>query len=101
MTWKAKYINGTSHADVIPASESDYSKIKSFMGSYVRRPVIVTIGGVKYAGSMYLVAHGDKDYCSYFDGVVCIHFTGSKTHGSGNVDADHQAAIQRALKYYD
>ena len=101
VTWKAKYINGTSHADVIPASESDYSKIKSFMGSYVRRPVIVTIGGVKYAGSMYLVAHGDKDYCSYFDGVVCIHFTGSKTHGSGNVDADHQAAIQRALKYYD
>ena len=101
VSWKAKYINGSSHADVIPASESDYNKIKSFMGSYVRRPVIVTIGGVKYAGSMYLVAHGEKDYCSYFDGVVCIHFTGSKTHGSANVDADHQAAIQRALKYYN
>lgn len=101
VSWKAKYINGSSHADVIPASASDYSKIKSFMGSYVRRPVIVTINGVKYAGSMYLVAHGEKDYCSYFDGVVCIHFTGSKTHGSNNVDADHQAAIQRALKYYD
>ncbi len=99
--WNAKYINGTKHADVIPASASDYNKIKSFMGSYVRRPVIVTINGTMYAGSMYLVAHGDTDYCSYFDGVVCIHFTGSKTHGSGNVDSDHQAAIKTALRYYD
>ena len=101
ITWNARYIEGANHADVIPASKADADKLKAYniTGSYVRRPVIVTIGGQNYAGSMYAVGHGDKSFCSYFHGVMCIHFTGSKTHGSGNVDKDHQAAIQTALNY--
>ena len=99
--WTAKYINGSYHADVIPASAADAAKISGIIGSYVRRPVIVTVNGTMYAGSMYAVSHGETDYCDYFDGVMCIHFTGSKTHGSDNVDPDHQAAIQTALHYYD
>lgn len=102
ISWKGRYINGTYHADVIPASASDASKLtnNNILGSYVRRPVVVTINGAMYAGSMYCVAHGVTNYCDYFDGVLCIHFTGSKTHGSANVDSDHQAAIQTALNYY-
>ena len=101
VTWSARYINGANHADVIPASEADATKLKAnkITGSYERRPVIVTIAGQKYAGSMYAVGHGTTSYCSYFSGVMCIHFTNSKTHGSDNVDSDHQAAIGEALKY--
>ncbi len=101
ITWNAKYINGANHADVIPASKADATKLQAnnITGSYVRRPVIVSIAGSKFAGSMYAVGHGSTSYCSYFNGVMCIHFTGSKTHGTGNVDADHQAAITDALKY--
>lgn len=101
VTWSAKYVEGGNHADVVPASSTDANKLKAnnITGSYVRRPVIVTVGGQKYAGSMYAVGHGSKNFVSYFSGVMCIHFTGSKTHGSGNVDADHQAAINSALQY--
>jgi len=102
VTWNARYINGKNHADIIPASASDAKTIetKKIQGSYVRRPVIATIAGEKYAGSMYAVAHGETNYCNYFAGVMCLHFTGSKTHGTGNVDADHQKAIGTAMSKY-
>lgn len=101
VTWNALYVEGGNHADVVPATAADAQKLKAgnVTGSYVRRPVIVTIGGAKYAGSMYAVGHGSENFVSFFSGVMCLHFTGSKTHGSGNVDADHQTAIQEALEY--
>lgn len=100
VVWNAKYINGKNHADIIPASASDVKKITGgdIVGSYVRRPVIVTIAGTDYAGSMYAVGHGETNYCDHFNGVMCIHFTGSQTHGTQKVDADHQKAIETALK---
>ena len=103
VTWNAKYINGKNHADVIPASATDAQLLTAYSitGSYVRRPCIVTINGTKYAGSMYAVGHGTTNYCSWFSGVMCIHFTGSKTHTSGRVDADHQKAIQSVLTNFN
>lgn len=101
ISWKAKYINGSQHADIIPSSADEAYKIRNIIGNYERRPVIVTINGTMYAGSMYAVPHGETDYCSYFDGVMCIHFTGSMTHGSDSVDAAHQSAIREALRYYN
>ncbi|MDR0897954.1 MAG: SH3 domain-containing protein [Oscillospiraceae bacterium] len=100
-TWSARYINGSNHADIVPASASDARALvaNNITGSYIRRPVIVTINGQDYAGSMYAVGHGTTNYVSYFSGVMCIHFTGSKTHGSDNVDKDHQNAIKDALNY--
>jgi len=100
VVWNAKYINGKNHADIIPASAADAKKITSsnIVGSYVRRPVIVTIAGGNYAGSMYAVGHGEENYCDYFKGVMCVHFSGSQTHGTQKVDADHQKAIEVALK---
>lgn len=101
VSWNAKYINGKNHADIVPASKADADKLKAYniTGSYIRRPVIVNIAGQAYAGSMYAFGHGETSYVSYFHGVMCIHFTGSKTHGTDNVDKDHQAAIQEALNY--
>lgn len=103
VTWNAKYINGKNHADVIPASATDAALLTAYSitGSYVRRPVIVTINGAKYAGSMYAVGHGTTSYCSWFSGVMCVHFTGSKTHTSGKVDTDHQNAINYVLTTFN
>jgi peptidoglycan hydrolase-like protein with peptidoglycan-binding domain/uncharacterized protein YraI len=100
-TWSAKYINGANHADVVPSSSTDAKALvaNDITGSYVRRPVLVTINGQDYAGSMYAVGHGSTNYVSYFSGVMCIHFTGSKTHGSDKVDDDHQNAIDDAMQY--
>ena len=99
VTWNALYANGSNHADIYPASVADVRKITNanITGSYVRRPVIATIAGTNYAGSMYAVPHGSNSYCNYYDSVMCLHFTGSKTHGTNKVDADHQKAIQVAL----
>lgn len=99
VTWNAKYINGRNHADVVPASQTDANKLVAYniTGDWHRRPVIVTINGSKFAGSMYAVGHGTTNYVSWFSGVMCIHFTGSMTHGSDKVDEDHQAAIDDAL----
>ena len=100
ITWNAQYINGSNHADVIPLSAADARKIAShkIVGNSARRPVIATIAGVNYAGSMYAVAHGKTNYCSYFNGVMCLHFTGSKTHGTQKIDNAHQKAIKTALR---
>lgn len=100
-TWSARYVEGKNHADVVPASAADAQKLKAnnITGSYERRPVIVTVGGQQFAGSMYAVGHGSTNFVSFFTGVMCLHFTGSKTHGTGNVDSDHQSAIQNALDY--
>ena len=94
-SWSAKYINGANHADIIPASKADADTAKSLKGD--RRPVKVTINGVQYAGSLYAVGHGSTSYCNYFKGVMCIHFSGSKTHGSKKVDKDHQKNITNIL----
>ena len=31
------------------------------------------------------------------DGQICLHFRGSKIHGSGRIDEAHQACIQEAF----
>ncbi len=101
ISWNAIYVNGKNHADVVPASAADAAKLKTYniTGSWVRRPVIVTMGGSKYAGSMYMESHGSTNPVSYFTGVVCLHFTGSMTHTNPTVDTGHQAAISEALLY--
>lgn len=101
-TWNCKVMYGTNHLDVEPLTKSDTSKMKSVYGgsiNYKRRPVLVQYKGKVYAGSMYGVPHGEQTITNNnFNGQFCIHFTGSKTHGSDKVDADHQAAIKTALK---
>lgn len=101
ITWNARYVEGKNHADVVPATAADAQKLVAYniTGSYIRRPVLVNVAGQQFAGSMYAVGHGTQNFVSFFSGVMCLHFTGSKTHGTGNVDADHQAAINEALQF--
>ena len=101
--WTCRVMYGSNHLDVEPLTAADTAAMISAYGgniTYVRRPVLVKYNGHVYAGSIYGVPHGDQTIIdNNFDGQFCIHFTGSKTHGTDRVDPDHQAAIQEAMNY--
>ena len=93
---------GANHADCEPASAKDTKIMKSIYGhwSWKRRPVLVKYNGHVYAGSMNGMPHGTQTIKNNnFDGHFCIHFTGSKTHGSKKVDSQHQNCVKTALKH--
>ena len=100
--WNCKVMYGTNHLDAEPLTKADTKIMKAAYGgsiNYKRRAVLVLYKGKVYAGSMYGVPHGDQTITDNgFNGQFCIHFKGSKTHGSDKVDADHQAAVEKALK---
>lgn len=93
--------SGTNHADVEPLTAEDTKIMKSIYGgtwSWDRRAIWVEIDGQLYAGSMNGMPHGKEIVCdNNFSGHFCIHFTGSRTHGTNRVDERHQAAVQKAL----
>lgn len=94
--------SGANHIDAEPATASDTKILKSIYGhwSWKRRPVLVKYNGHVYAGSMNGMPHGTQTIKgNNFDGHFCIHFYGSKTHGSKKVDAMHQNCVAEAMKH--
>lgn len=100
-TFKAVRWSGSSHMDTEPASKEDAAVMKAIYGgswSWRRRPILVKYNGHVYAASMNGMPHGTTTISNGFNGHFCVHFTGSKTHGSDKVDNDHQSCVQTALK---
>lgn len=101
-TFRCRRWSGGSHMDCEPLTAADTAIMKSIYGgswSWNRRAILVLYNGHVYAGSQNAMPHGTTTINNNnFDGHFCIHFTGSKTHGSKKVDPDHQAAIKRALR---
>ena len=94
--------SGANHIDAEPATASDTAIMKKIYGhwSWRRRPVLVKYNGHVYAGSMNGMPHGTQTIRgNNFDGHFCIHFYGSKTHGSKKVDAMHQSCVAEAMKH--
>ena len=101
-TFTAVRWSGSNHMDTEPASRADTAVLKEIYGgswSWRRRPILVKYNGHVYAASMNGMPHGTSTIDNGFDGHFCIHFTGSKTHGTDRVDEDHQNAVAAALKY--
>ena len=102
ISWQVKRTGGSNHADVQPLTAADTAAMKkacgSDFGTWHRRAIWVSIGSEKYAASMNCMPHGNGSITTNnFNGHHCIHFTNSKTHGTGKVDPDHQATIKKAL----
>ena len=94
--------SGGNHIDAEPATASDTAIMKKIYGhwSWKRRAVLVKYNGHVYAGSMNGMPHGTQTISgNNFDGHFCIHFYGSKTHGSKKVDAMHQSMVAEAMKH--
>ncbi|TVY06878.1 hypothetical protein [Paenibacillus cremeus] len=96
---------GSHHADMQPLTKADTAIMKEIYHgkwSWKRRAVLVEKDGHVIAGSMHGMPHGgdgipDNDFSGHF----CIHFLGSTTHGSGNIDPDHQLMIHKAAGRLD
>ena len=94
--------SGANHIDAEPATKSDTATLKSIYGhwSWKRRAVLVKYNGHVYAASMNGMPHGTQTISgNNFDGHFCIHFYGSKTHGSKKVDSMHQSCVAEAMKH--
>lgn len=97
---------GHYHADCDPLTADDTAVLRSIFGnwSWDRRAILVKIGSRSIAASMNGMPHGDKYVKNNnFPGHFCIHFLGSKTHGSSytksgvpKVDPAHQAMVRKA-----
>lgn len=112
----------TVHADIETLTVQDSETVKKLWGGYSwdRRPVLVHFNGEVYAASMNGLPHAGLDAqpegatvngrsAGYgrgynfddvkgngIDGHFCLHFVGSKTHGTNKIDEKHQANIRIA-----
>jgi hypothetical protein len=113
---------GTNHADTEALTKEYTAIIKSIWGgfSWDRRPIILTIGGKRYAASMSAMPHAGLDAAPAYsvvdnrsegygrgenldvikgngmDGHFDIHFLNSTRHKDGQEDPEHQAAVLKA-----
>lgn len=102
IVFTCKRWSGANHIDAEPLTSSDTAKMKKIFGhwSWRRRAVLVKYNGHVYAGSMNGMPHGTGLITNNnFDGHFCIHFYGSKTHGSKKVDSMHQNCVAEAMKH--
>lgn len=101
-TFEAVRWSGGSHMDAEPRTAEDSAAMKAIYGgswSWRRRPILIKYKGHVYAASMNGMPHGDSTISgNNFDGVFCIHFKNSKTHGSDKIDSAHQNAVTQAGK---
>jgi hypothetical protein len=100
LQFRAQRRAGSTHADVQPLTLEDTTTMKRIYGgrwTWKRRAILVRKDGRVLAASMHGMPHGgDGIPGNGFRGHFCIHFLGSRTHGSGQVDPDHQVMIHKA-----
>ena len=102
LVFTAKRQGGSYHLDAEPLTAADTAIMRKIYGgefNYRRRPMLVLYNGRVYACSIYGEEHGDDTIASNnYEGQFCLHFYGSKTHGTDRVDEDHQKCEAEALK---
>ncbi len=100
-SYKVRQLASGNHCDVEPLTAEDTATIKAINGgkfTWTPRPVWISFDGNTIAASIHSMPHdvsNIKD--NNFDGHVCMHFLGSKTHnGNAAYTQDHQDAVQKA-----
>ena len=102
-TFEAYRWSGGNHIDAEPYKKSDTATMKKCFGgswSWDRRPILIQYRGRVFAASMNGMPHSTHGHINNnnFEGVFCIHFYKSKTHGTDRVDSQHQACVNEAAK---
>lgn len=91
---------GSKHADCQPLTLKDTQIMRENYGgqwSWSRRAVVVTVDGQHLAASQNGMPHGEGAIQDNgFPGHFCIHFLNSRTHGTNNLDPQHQAMVKKA-----
>ncbi|HHW13500.1 MAG TPA: LysM peptidoglycan-binding domain-containing protein, partial [Firmicutes bacterium] len=103
LTFWVRRIQGTNHADCVPLTHEDTAALRVVYGgrwSWDRHAVVVEAGGRRLAASMNGYPHGrGLPERNGYPGHFCIHFYGSRTHGTKVQDPDHQAAVLAAARW--
>ena len=101
LSFEVQRRGGHNHADIEPLTNADTAVLSRIYGgawSWVRRAVIVVTGGRRIAASINGQPHGGQAITGNgFNGHICLHFLGSRTHASNSLDADHQRMVQAAV----
>ncbi|MCL2810395.1 MAG: peptidoglycan-binding protein [Clostridia bacterium] len=102
-TFQARRWSGGNHIDAEPYRKEDTATMKKCFGgswSWDRRPILIQYKGRVFAASMNGMPHSTHGNVknNNFEGVFCIHFYKSKTHGTARVDALHQACVNEAAR---
>ena len=111
--WWAHRWSGAYHADIETLTKKDSKTLCEIYGVddlqdivdqnlWHRRPCLVTIGTRTFACSLDGMQHnpdGDTIGNNGMDGQICLHFTNSKGHSSGEVSESHAEAIQYAYTF--
>ncbi|MBR4435166.1 MAG: peptidoglycan-binding protein [Clostridia bacterium] len=94
------FVGGTNHAEMEPARIADkgiFNKICGAEHNYLKRPVVVEIGGANIAASMQCYPHGvDMIDDNGIDGHICVFFAGSLSHIGSLPDVEHDAVVRSA-----
>ena len=101
LTFRIHHLFGTNHADCEPLTAEDTSIMLDCFGgswSWERRAAILILDECAIACSMAGMPHGSSQdiYGNNFDGMFDLHFLNSRTHGSNQIDWDHQSMVRRA-----
>lgn len=100
LAFRVQRRGGHNHADAEPLTPEDTAVMLMIYGgrwSWDRKAVVVLVGGRAIAASMNGMPHGGQSVTdNQFDGHFCIHFYGSRTHGTEQVDPEHQAMVMVA-----
>ena len=94
---------GEYHADIETILPDDTQLAYSMFGSnwsWDRRPVLVMVGDKTYAASIACMPHSDDTIDGNdMDGFLCLHFLNSRKHLTGEIDTDHQVAVEDAYNW--
>ena len=102
-TLRIKRKGGTNHMDVEPASKADTATLKKIAGgtfSWKSHAVVLIVKSRYIAAAINTMPHGDQTIKDNdFPGQFCVHLLNSRTHETDRVNPDHQASIDRVMKW--
>lgn len=99
LSFKVQRRAGSNHADVQPLTIKDtkiMKKVYNGQWSWKRRSIIVLYKEKWIAASMHGMPHGAGALKNNFPGHFCIHFYGSTTHRTNEMDLSHKLMILKA-----
>jgi len=101
LTWQMISFSHGNHADVWPATRECTETMRQAFGRWTwdTRPILLIVGDRTLAASINGMPHGGSNAAvNGFNGHVCMHFVGSRTHNGNRLhEQDHQSSIREAF----
>ncbi|MBO6062303.1 MAG: peptidoglycan-binding protein [Clostridia bacterium] len=99
-TFELTYTGGENHAEMEPPTSEALEGFKAICGSeynYLKRPVLISLGGKDIAASVQCWPHGSGNIVDNgVEGHVCLFFEGSTSHVGNLPDVEHTENVYKA-----